>query len=306
MFRAKHLKATISIHFMLPIVRIFFFLLVLWPVTLQAQMQDSLAVQEDSVFNRALHHADADSTLVKILADNTWLNSGATPVALQQIPRIIISKDWAFYVLVCMLLILGFLKMGYARYFNNLVRVFFNTSLRQSQLTDQLLQAKLPSMLFNAFFVLIAGYYVFILMVVSGKATFLDWNYLPVCILAVLLIYASKYLILKFVGWLTGFRQQSETYIFIVFLINKIIALAMVPIVIILTFSQKNLLYITVVSSFILIGLLMLMRFFRSYGLLQSSLKVSRFHFLLYIIGIEILPLLLIYKSAISIIVKNV
>ena len=83
--------------------------------------------------------------------------------------------------------------------------MFFNTSLRQSQLTDQLLQAKLPSLLFNLFFILIGGYYIFLLMAIFGKITFGDWPVvLPICIIALLLIYLVKYWVLKFAGWITG------------------------------------------------------------------------------------------------------
>jgi hypothetical protein len=49
----------------------------------------------------------------------------------------------------------------------------------------------------------------------------------------------------------------------------------------------------------------LLLRFFRSYGLLQNQLKISRFHFMLYITGIEILPLLLIYKGLMVYLSKN-
>jgi hypothetical protein len=35
--------------------------------------------------------------------------------------------------------------------------------------------------------------------------------------------------------------------------------------------------------------------------LLQNQLKINRFHFLLYIIGMELLPILLIYKLVIRV-----
>ena len=62
-----------------------------------------------------------------------------------------------FYLIAGIVLLLAFFKYFNSRYFTNLFRVFFNTSLRQSQLTDQLLQAKLPSLLFNLFFILSGG-----------------------------------------------------------------------------------------------------------------------------------------------------
>jgi hypothetical protein len=75
--------------------------------------------------------------------------------------------------------------------------------------------------------------------------------------------------------------------------------------VIIIAFSGMNIVKVTIVLSYAIIGLMMAMRFFRSYGLLQTSLKVSRLHFILYIIGIELLPLLLIYKGAVVFMIKN-
>ena len=45
-----------------------------------------------------------------------------------------------FYIMAGLLLFLGIMKTVYSRYFTTLFRVFFNTSLRQTQLTDQLEQ----------------------------------------------------------------------------------------------------------------------------------------------------------------------
>jgi hypothetical protein len=39
--------------------------------------------------------------------------------------------------------------------------------------------------------------------------------------------------------------------------------------------------------------------------LLQQRLKVSRFHFFMYIVALEILPLLLIYKTVMIYLSKN-
>jgi hypothetical protein len=57
--------------------------------------------------------------------------------------------------------------------------------------------------------------------------------------------------------------------------------------------------------SLLFAGLLLLLRFFRSYGLLQNQLKISRFHFLLYLAGVELIPLLLIYKGLVILLQKN-
>jgi hypothetical protein len=269
---------------------------------------DSLArdtIQKDSLHSAVPKETKKISGWDDILKANIFVNASSPPVSNIEAPRKYISKDGVFYILAVLLLFLGILKVSFPRYFNNLIRVFFNTSLRQGQLTDQLLQAKLPSMLFNLFFILITGWYLYLLLNHFDKTTYDNWEILLVCVAGLLLIYIIKYCTLKFAGWLTGYKEEAETYIFIVFLINKIISLCLVPIVIIIPFSKPGLVNVTIIISYVMIVLMFIMRFFRSYGLLQHSLKVSGLHFFLYIMGIELLPLLLIYRFALVIMSKN-
>ncbi len=266
---------------------------------------DSTLFKGTVIPNTATAKTFPGNELKNLLDKNSFLNTKSLPLAQWQVPRKFVSKDAVFYGLAIILLVLGILKVAYARYFSNLLRVFFNTSLRQGQLTDQLLQAKLPSLFFNLFFLIITGCYLFLMLNHFDKITYRDWDILLICIAGISIIYLCKYCTLKFVGWLTGYKQEAETYIFIVFLINKVIAICLVPVVIILPFSDPQLVNVTAIISFILIVLMFILRFFRSYGLLQSRLTVSGFHFTLYIIGIEILPLFLIYKGAVVIMSKN-
>lgn len=292
----------------------------------QSQQQDSMVLHRDTIINKDTlgisgaqpvdsvnyqnrHLADKKTNhlheLDTLLSQNIFLRSSDTPVSLIQSRRKFIPKDMVFYGIVFILFFLGIIKVIWPRYFNNLIRVFFNTSLRQGQLTDQLLQAKLPSLFFNIFFVLIAGWYLFLLLAHSGKVNINAWNILALCTGGVLLTYTIKFITLRFAGWLTGYNQEAETYTFIVFLINKMIAICLVPIIVIIPFSRPELVNITVIISYVIVIMMFLMRFFRSYGLLQHRLKISGFHFLLYIIGIEVLPILLIYKVALVIISKS-
>src|SRR6218665_576106 len=95
--------------------------------------------------------------LQSLLAANHYLNSKGTPAALPEQPRHPANKNAVFYLLAGILLFFGILKTVFDKYFSTLFRVFFNSSLRQSQLTDQLMQAGVPSMFFNLLFVMVAG-----------------------------------------------------------------------------------------------------------------------------------------------------
>jgi len=241
-----------------------------------------------------------------LLKHNIFLISNATPVATANQQRKPSQTDFKFYLLLGTMLFLSFLRFFYARYFNNLFRVFFNTSLRQSQLTDQLLQAKLTSMLFNLFFAVAGGLYIYFLLSYHGwisEENSLLTISISIGILA--LIYFIKFLTLKFTGWLTGYKEVADTYLFIIFLINKILSVLLIPFIIVLAFSLPVIKSIAAAISLLMIALLFLLRFLRSFGLLKHQIKVGWFHFLLFIIGIEILPILLIYKGLVVLLNKN-
>ena len=243
---------------------------------------------------------------VELKSGNRLLNTAASPVAPFIKLRHGAAKDAFFYLLAGLLLLLGIARVLYSRYFTNLFRVFFNTSLRQSQLTDQLLQARLPSLVFNLFFIICGGIYVYFLLMQKGLlAGYNPWLFIAASVGLLGVLYGVKYCTLKFTGWVTGYKEQTNTYIFIVFLINKIIGVALVPFVILIAFASGEVMNVAVIASLFMIVLMLLLRFFRSYGLLQHQLKVSRFHFFLYITGIEVLPLLLIYKGLVLLLSKN-
>lgn len=255
---------------------------------------DSAIVRNDSI---PFEVQESKKGRLQILLDeNTLLNSGGEPESLAVSVHHENSREFLFYALGIILLFFGMIKTFYSRYLANLFRVFFNTSLRQSQLTDQLLQAKLPSLFFNLFFVLMGGFFLYFIFRYLGYGEKNDYMLLLWCITGLAVMYSVKYVVLKFSGWVTGFSYEADIYIFIIFLINKMLGMLLMPIVILLAFTEHQFFYPVMIAALVLIALMILFRFVRSYALLGHRIKVSRIHFVLYIIGIEILPVLLILK----------
>jgi hypothetical protein len=283
---------------------VYFFIFIALPVLLSAQQADSLLVKKDSV---KITPPSYTTTLHNILKENQHLNFTGKPSAMVTYTRRQSSQDSIFYTLLTVIAILAFLRFFYVRYFNNLFRVFFNTSLRQSQLTDQLLQAKLPSLFFNIISLASGGLFIyFILQYFNWITDSKPLTVIIICTLCMAAIYLLKFFTLKFTGWVTGFKEVTNTYIFIIFLINKILGILLLPFIVVMAFSVPVLIKIAALIAILLIVLMFLLRFFRSYGLLQHQLKISRFHFFMYIVGIVIVPVLLIYKGLLLLLSKNI
>ncbi len=276
------------------------------PDSSQLKLQDSLTRVADSINAVVKQRAKYTSDIQELLKENFYLNWNGKPIAMANKAREVVSQDRLFYLLAGIVFLLGFCRFFYIRYFNNLFRVFFNASLRQSQLTDQLLQAKLPSLFFNIIFILAGGVYVYlILRFYNWMPAQNFWLSVLYCGLSLGAIYFAKFITLKFTGWVTGFKEVTNTYIFIIFLINKILGVILLPFIVVIAFGNPVIASACVIISLFLIGLMFVLRFFRSYGLLQHQLKISSFHFLMYVVGIEVVPLLLIYKGLIVLLGKN-
>ena len=278
------------------------------PILVCAQNPDSITVQKDSLQNPVVavtvdHYGSA---LQSLFTQNVFFNSKGTPVSMAVKVKKANAADPVFYLLAALIFLMALIKLFFPRYFTNLFRVFFNTSLRQGQLTDQLLQAKLPSLFFNIFFIISGGIYIYFLLLQYGLVSDgRKWMIIGSCIFTLGLVYFIKFSTLKFTGWVTGYSETIDTYIFIIFLICKIIGIVVIPFIVLMAFSAPLIAITSALISILIIGVLLLLRFFRSYGLLQNQLKVSSFHFFLYITGVEIIPLLLIYKGLLLLLTKN-
>ncbi len=268
-----------------------------------AQQNDSLITNTDSLqIKDSINPTNSISSTYTISLDsflkkNKFLNLTEAPVSFGANAKNKPGKEFLFYFLAVAILLLAIFKFIYTKYFNNIFRVFFNSSLRQNQLTDILLQAKLPSLIFNIFFIIIAGLYAWLLLEYYHLLKENN-NYILIAlsILFVAIIYSGKFLALKLIGWISGMQAAADQYIFVIFLINKITGILLIPLVVLLVFSPSYWVNTIIISSYCIIGILFLLRYLRSYGLLQNQVKITGTHFLLYIIGMEILPILLIYK----------
>ena len=275
---------------------------VLRPDTSAIKLKDTTRLNTDTIHATThllinSYHSFVDS----LLASGKFINVREQPLFFGAESKKTNGKEFIFYSLCFVVLILGIFKTFYSNYFNNLFRVFFNTSIRQTQLTDQLLQAKLPSFILNIFFAISVGLYVWLLFkhyhpprLISSKLL------LPFCIAGIGALYLIKYCILKFMGWMSGMQQAADNYIFVIFLVNKITGIILVPFSILLAFSMPAWTNYIVIFSLLMIGLFFLSRYIKTYGVLQYRFPLEPLHFVIYVTAVEILPLLIVYKLVVD------
>ena len=239
-----------------------------------------------------------DSFYIRLL-NNPFINRKGKPVYLVINERQRQSKDEIFYLLCGLLVFLAFIKLVFKKYFKNVFRLFFQPSFRQKQAREQLSQNNLPSLLLNLFFILSAAAYASFL-VQYYHLTHLDfWLSLLYITSFLLVLYVGKFILLSFSGWVFDVKEAANSYMFAVYLINKILGVILIPFTLLIAFAQPLITNISITISLLIVLLLYLYRYLVSYAPVRKEVKISALHFVLYILAFEITPLLLIYKTLI-------
>jgi hypothetical protein len=207
------------------------------------------------------------------------------------------SKDSLFYLLVGILFYFALIRIFFTKYLDNLITLFFRVSLRQQQIREQVLQTPLPSLLLNILFILSAGLYACFLLHYSkiGEGVRF-WVIYFYCMVLLGSIYLVKFLVLKFVGWVFSISRATDIYIFVVFLVNKMMGIFLLPFLILITFSGSDVREIFITISLAMVFVLWTYRSLASYRPVRNEIKLTPFYFFLYLCAFEIAPLLLIYK----------
>ncbi|UCJ06965.1 DUF4271 domain-containing protein [Chitinophaga pendula] len=207
------------------------------------------------------------------------------------------DMDWLVYTVAGVLLLLGVVRLVYLKFFSDLFRAFLNPTLSQRQLKDQLSQSPLPNFVLNVFFAISMGLYLYLIMYRQQYAPNADaWILIPGLVILVAVIYSLKYVVLRFCGWLFGSAELADAYIFILYLINKVLGILLAPFLVLVAFCEPEIARAFMYISIFFIVLLAAYRYIRSYSVVRQYLSFSKLHFFLYLCAFEVAPVLILTK----------
>ena len=155
---------------------------------------------------------------------------------------------------------------------------------------------------FNAVYVLVAPLFIYQL------GLYYKWAFMPyiqgegfiyfflIVSGSILLTYSIKMILIRTIGFVFKTREKFSEYLFNTFLINKILGMALLPIVICLAFIPQT------EPVLIKIGILLfastyVYRLIRGLIIGSSNANFSRFYLFLYLCTLEIFPQLFLSKS---------
>jgi len=206
------------------------------------------------------------------------------------------DKDLLFYLIIGLLLLYGLINNLYPQYFLKLFGQFSQSSIREIQNREQLVQNSFASLISNIGFVLSFSLMATLLIFNNHLLPISFWLVLLYICIFFTLLYLGKFICLQLMGYVFNARELVNTYIFVVFMINKVLGILLIPFVLMLAFSKPVFYSIAIGAGAILTVLLFLYRYLFTLTSVRSKLHISSFHFFLYLCAFEILPLLILYK----------
>ncbi len=206
------------------------------------------------------------------------------------------SQELLFYALSALVGMLAAIRLIFPKYFKNLFSLLMQSSARQKQTREQLLQNNLASILLNVLFLASAGLYLSLLVQHKHWVNLPLYQLILYSSLLLLVVYLGKFLFLSFSGWVFNVSDATNSYTFIVFLVNKVLGILLVPFVLVLNYSPEPIVQVATTISLGICSILFVYRYLIGLEAIRNNLKVSPLHFFLYLCAVELLPLVLIYK----------
>jgi len=206
------------------------------------------------------------------------------------------DKDVLFYAVIALIFLYSFIIQIAPQYIGKLFSQFSQSSLRMMQNREQLLQNSLASFIMNIGFVMSFSLLATLIIFNAHLLPIHFWEGFMYMCLFFLGLYFGKFICLTIAGYIFNTVELVQTYIFVVFMINKVLGILLIPFIGILAFARPVLHPFAIWGAGFLMALLILYRYLFSLTSVRNKLHVSSFHFFLYLCAFEIIPLLILYK----------
>jgi uncharacterized protein DUF4271 len=210
--------------------------------------------------------------------------------------RITGNYDIVFYTLIFLLFFLGLIKTSFPKYVSSIFSLSFQATFRQTQTKQQMEQNFFPAFMLNVLFVLCGGLFITMFAEFNHWTKIVFWQLFVYSTGILLIIYFIKYLVIRFTGWVFNAKDAAIEYRFVVFLINKLLGVVIIPLLFLIAYADVQIKSIAITIVVCLAILSLAIRYLVSLARIRKNLSITAFHFFIYLCAVEIMPLLVIYK----------
>ncbi|MCC8410832.1 DUF4271 domain-containing protein [Mucilaginibacter sp. UR6-1] len=208
-----------------------------------------------------------------------------------------VRARWVIGVVVALLLYTGLLRLTIGRDVDTILRSAFKVQLFSQN--DE--GTPISFWTFTGLLILLGftfGLFLYQLSVhyqvyyqLAGMALYFSLS------MAVLLLFAFKIILLKFLGWVFAIKEVVERYITILCLTYFTVAILFLPIVVSLTLINPQLTQLVLLMALVIAGVILIWLYLRNSVIIISSFKFPKFYLFIYLCALEICPILILIKA---------
>lgn len=253
----------------------------------------------DSMAIEAIQHNEIQDSFLKL--NPVFANKNSLNFISKE--HLFIDKTFDFYFILAMIAVVGLIRFFEPQYLRDLFSSLVAPSHSGLTNKEKTQSASFLSFCLNIFFTISVAVYVFYLLDAFAPKYVSGFNkiiLIPIIALVFMTIYLSKFLIIKFSGWAFRLEEVTERYLHNVFVLNKVLGIVLLPFIVILAFGSIYVGQTAIYTSIMLICLMFVYRYVRSWQVFGTFFRYSKFHFFTYLCASELLPLAVLMKFLVT------
>lgn len=212
----------------------------------------------------------------------------------------VVAPFWMLFSLLGILSFFTYLTVSYKTDIKKTLQAFASSTTAAQQFRDQKNIFTPYSLSSYSLFVLTMGHFAFVagnLWSAAGEQE-TNWSVSPLLlsILGVAGVYALKHAQVKLLSIVFPFKQQLDYYNYIIANGNKVVGMALTPILFLLVYSPETVKFFSLYTALTILGVAYLYRYVRSAIAANDVILMNKVHFFIYLCSVEIVPVLILLK----------
>lgn len=205
-----------------------------------------------------------------------------------------ISNSFIFWVMLFSWALLALVLANRREIVSKLIKSTFNQNILK--LTKREEGERLSLHFFIMYSVFFINLSVFIYLIIKHYSVINSikiWFYL---LMAVTLVYITRHITLRFIGWLFPIEKEMSLFSFMIMLLNLLGGLLLIPFNLAMAFGSEVLFTPALIGAGIILGLLLLIRYTRGFFITANMISSNVLLFFIYLCAVEIMPILVGYR----------
>ena len=113
-------------------------------------------------------------------------------------------------------------------------------------------------------------------------------------------LYFLKHFVIKFLGWVFPIQKETSIYSMTITIFGIILSIVLFTANVTIAYAPPQIIPVIIYISFVIIGIVYFFRSIRGLSIASKFLNRNKFHFFIYLCAVEIAPVLILWKLAMT------